>query len=80
MAMKRRVSWVYDFLKRQNLSQRTQTRLSEITGTAMQAVKESYCRNIMTTFHNPIGDPKRFIYIDEANVYLNCTPICTVHP
>ena len=77
---KKRLYWVYDFLKRQKLSVGTRNRLIQITGTSVQAVKESYCRNIITTFRNRIGDPKRFINMYETNVYLNCTPMRTVHP
>ena len=77
---KKRLYGVYDFLKRQKLSVRTRTRVIQIRGTAMQAVKESYCRSIMNTIRNRIGDPKRLINMDETNVYLNCTPMRTVHP
>ena len=76
----RRIYWVYDFLKRRNLSVRTRTRVSQITNAAMQPVKDEYCRRVMTTFDNRINHPKYLINMDETAVYLNCTPKKTVHP
>ena len=78
--MRKRIYGVYDLVKRRNLPIRTRTRVSQIAGTGMQAVKESYYSNNMTTFHNHTGDPKRLINMYENNVYLNCMSICTVHP
>ena len=45
----------------------------------MQSVKRDYCRNAMTFYCNLIGNPKSFINMDEAAVYLNCAPNRTVH-
>ena len=55
---KKRIYWVYDSLKRRNLTVRTRTHHSQIKSAAMQSVKQSYSRNIMTTFRNRIADPK----------------------
>ena len=47
---------------------------------AMQSVKQSYSRNIMTTFRNRIGDPKYLINMNETAVYLNFSTTRTLHP
>ncbi len=37
-------NWDYDFMNRRHLSVRTRTRRSQITESAMQSVKQDYCR------------------------------------
>ena len=77
---KKRIYWVYEFLKRRHLSVRTRTRVSQITNAAMQPVKRDFCRRIMTSYQSKIRDPKYLVNMDETAVYLNCTPNRTVHP
>ena len=73
-------NWVYDFLKRRNLSMRTRIHKSQITESAIQSGKRDYCRNIMIPYCNLIGNPKYFLKIDETAVYLNFSPNRSVHP
>ena len=72
--------WVYEYMKRRNLSIRTRTRKSQVTDAAMQQVKADYCRRVMTSFHNRINNPRYLINMDETAIYLNCSPVRTVHP
>ena len=73
-------NWVYDFMMRRHLGVRTRTCKSQITESAMPSVKQDYCRNVMTSYHNLIGNPKYLLYMDETAVYLNCASNRTVHP
>ena len=72
--------WVYQFMKRRNVAIRTRTRKSQVTNAAMQDVKEDFCPHLMTSFKSHIDDPRYFINMDEAAVYLNCAPNRTGHP
>ena len=46
----------------------------------MQLVKGDYCRNVMTSYCNLIGNSKYFLNMDETAVYVNCVRNRTVHP
>ena len=76
---KKRIYWVYRFLKRRRLSIRARTRVSQITDAAMQTVKRSYCQQLMASYHQRIDNTKYQINMDETCVHLNCTPNRTVH-
>ena len=72
-------NWVYRFMKRHSLSVRTRTRVSQVISTAMQSVRQQYCRHIMTSYANNINNPHYFVNMDETAIYLNCSPKRTVH-
>ena len=61
-------------MKRHSLSVRTRTRVNQVTSTAMQSVRQQYCRHIMTSYANNINNPRYFVNMDETAVYLNCSP------
>ena len=73
-------NYLYDSMKLRHLSVRTRTCKIQITESAMQSVKQDYCRNVMNSYHNLIGNPKYLLDMDETAVYLNCALNRTVHP
>ena len=72
-------NWVYRFMKRHSLSVRSRTRVSQVTQSAMQSVRQQYCRHVMTSYANNINNPHYLINMDETAIYLNCSPKRTVH-
>ena len=72
--------WVYEFMKRRRLSVDTRTRKSQITAAAMQSVKQDFCRRLISSYNNTIGNPFLLVNMDETAVHLNCSPNRTVHP
>ena len=67
-------NWVYRFTKRHSLSVRTRTRVSQVTSTALQSVRQQYCRHIVTSYASNINNPLFFVNMDETAIYLNCFP------
>ena len=76
---KKRQYWMYDLMKRRNLSVWTRTRTSQILNAAMQLVKDAYCHRIMTSYNLRINNPKYLLNIDETAVYLKCSPKRTMY-
>ena len=71
-------NWIYRSMKRHSFSVRTRTRVSRVPSTAMQFVRQRYCRHIMTSFANNINNSHYLLNMDETAIYQNCSPKHTV--
>ncbi len=53
--------------------------MSQVTATTMQAVKQDFCRRVMTKFCNCINNQFLLVNTDETAIFLNCSTKTTIN-
>lgn len=78
-AIKKRLYWVYYFMKRRNIYVWTRTRNRKVLDAAMQPAKDADCHRIMAWYNLRTNNLKYLANMNETAIHLNCAPKRTKH-